>query len=198
MPTTVAVTYYGKDGTAFSATPFVLAGHAVQPIYQGANSGVGIAANGGLPNNFIGAATVTASAGGVVMAVNEAGGLTESGAAQSGTYLATANGSSTVGLPVVANNGNGYTSGVTVLNLSAETVGGTIAYYNPDGTLAGQQAFSIAAHASQLAYQGAASLPNGFYGQAVITQASGAANSLLATTNVQSATSFYSYTEPTQ
>jgi hypothetical protein len=193
----VIITYYQQDGKAFPAQTFTLAAHAVQPIYQGAAGTTGLPA-GGLPNGFIGAASVNASAG-VVMAVNEANGTTAAGTAQSGTYLAASSGSSSFGLPVVANNAQGgYTSGVTVLNTSAGTVAGHIYYYSQQGVLVSQQDFSIAAHSSQLAYQGAANLPSGFMGQAVIVTSSGATNSLLATANVQSDNLFYSYTEPAQ
>jgi hypothetical protein len=105
----------------------------------------------------------------------------------------------------VANNGQALTggietSGLTILNTSTQTLAGTISYYLPDGTLvsAATQSFSIAAHASQPFYQGAATgLPTGFYGLAVVTQTSSGAGSMLATTNVQSDTLFFTYTEPT-
>ena len=88
--------------------------------------------------------------------------------------------------------------GATILNTSDGAVNGTISYYNPDGTgLAGHsQSFTIAAHASLPVYQGGVGLPNGFAGQAVVTQSSGTAGSLIVTTNVQNDSLFYTYTQP--
>jgi hypothetical protein len=136
------------------------------------------------------------------MVVNEAGGTTKAGTAQSGTYsaanIASTTGSSNIGLPIVANNGQGgYTSGLTILNTADTTVNASLNYYQPDGTLisGASQTFSIAAHASVPVYQGAveAKLPDGFYGQAVVSAAS---PDLLVTTNVQSDNLFFTYTEP--
>ena len=194
--TQVTITYYDSQGQAYRAQPFTLAAHAVAPVYQGANGGNGLP-NGGLPNGFYGSATVESSQP-LTMVVNEAGNTTANGAAQSGTYAAASMGSSNVGLPVVANGGNGgFASGATILNTGDTAVSGTISYYRADGTqlTAGSQSFTIAAHASLPIYQGGAGLPNGFAGQAVVVQTSGAANSLLTTTNVQSPDLFYSYTE---
>ncbi len=194
-PVQVTVTYYRQDGVGFPSTPFELAAHAVQPIYQGASgdSAKGLPV-GGLPAGFVGAASISSTAGGggggssgVVMVVNEAGRQTEAGTARSGTYLASNAGSSSLGLPIVAKNSNGYTSGVSVLNISNQNVTGYIQYYAPNGMAAGaKQGFEMAAHSSYLIYQGAVNnLPTSFVGQANIVQTSGPSNSLLATTNVQ-------------
>jgi hypothetical protein len=84
------------------------------------------------------------------------------------------------------------------MNSSGETVAGTYQYYDMDGTAMGSpKAFSIAAYASLPIYQGSDSLPAGFYGTTIVTQTSGAANSLISTANVQSDSFFYTYTEPT-
>ena len=189
-PTSVTITYYDSTGRAYAAIPVSLPAHGVAPVYQGGNSA-------GLPTNFYGSATISSSAGNIVVVVNEAGNTTASGAAQSGTYAAAANGSSSLGLPEVANGGNGFVSGATILNTSEVAVSGTISYYNPDGTaLVGHsQSFTIAAHASQPVYQGGVGLPNGFAGQAIVTQSSGTAGSLIVTTNVQNDSLFYTYTE---
>ena len=131
------------------------------------------------------------------MVVNENGGITSAATALSGTYSAAANGGSSVGLPVMANNGYGYVTGATILNTSGQTVSGSIQYYKTDGTVQGSpQPFSIGAHSSQLTYQGGSSLPDGFYGSATVSQTSGPAGSLIVTTNAVSASFFYTYTEP--
>lgn len=192
---TVTVNYYDNNGQQYASAPFTLGGHAIAPIFDAATSGAGLP-NGGLPSGFYGAASVSAQGGGVVMVVNEAGGRTASGAAQSGTYSATASGHNSVGLPIVANNGAGFTTGVTVLNTSGQAVSGTITYYNNDGSMQGSPlSFTVGANASYAIYQGAASqgLPNGFSGQAIITENGG--SDLVVTTNAQSSNLFYTYTE---
>ena len=82
----------------------------------------------------------------------------------------------------MANNGFGYTTGTTILNVSNATVNASLQYYDTSGTPQGTaQAFSIAPYASHIFFQGAAGvLPAGFYGTAVITQSTGAANALMA------------------
>ena len=100
----------------------------------------------------------------------------------------------------MANSGNGYTTGLTILNVSDQTVKGSISYYLTDGTqvVGAKQNFDLAAHASQPIYQGAvANLPQGFHGQAVITQVSvGTTANLIVTTNAQTDSLFFTYTEP--
>lgn len=197
---TVNVTYYGTDGTIYPASPFSLPAHAIASIYQGATSaGIGLPSTL-LPANFSGGAVVSVSGGGAVMAVNESAGLTSAGTARSGTYTAVSSGSNVVGLPAIANGGSGFTSGLTVFNVSSSPVSGTIQYYNVDGTpVNGPQAFNVGPHSSYAVYQGAANLPAGFYGTAVVTQSSdsqsNAPNALIVTTNMQSASFFYTYTE---
>jgi hypothetical protein len=114
-----------------------------------------------------------------------------------GKATSTTSATSSIGLPVVANAGQGYTSGVSILNTSASAVSGSIRYYNPDGSVVAgvaAQNFTLGAHASLPAYQGAAGLPSGFYGSALVTiTSSNGAGALVATTNVQSATLFYTY-----
>jgi hypothetical protein len=185
----IHLNFYDHTGKLYAATPFKLNPYAVAPIYQGASDSYG------LPNGFYGSASIMAEGGNIVMMVNEAGMQTAAGTAQSGAYTPGRQGASKLALPVVANNGNGYTSGLTILNSSDQSVSGSLTYYNPDGTQQGQtQSFSLAAHASLPSYQGAANLPLSFYGQAVVTAANNS-NSLLATINVQSSSSFYTYTE---
>ncbi len=197
-PVNVSVTYYASDGTVYPTTPFSLETKAVASIYQGGDSGNGLPA-GGLVDNFAGSAIISTSGGGVVLVVNESGGITPSGAALSGTYGAAASGSGRVGLPVMANNGFGYVTGATIMNTSGQPVSGNVQYYNTDGSLqGGPQPFNIGAHASQLVYQGDSSLPNPFYGEAIVTQVGGPNNSLIVTTNALSASFFYTYTEPNQ
>jgi hypothetical protein len=197
IATEVNITYYDSMGKAYQTTPFSLAGKGVAPIYQGASFGQGLP-NGGLPQGFYGSAEVNAAAGSsLVMVVNEAGGLTKNGAAQSGSYEGVGSGASRVGLPVVANGGGGYTTGASILNRSEVAVSGSISYYAPDGSATGTvQAFSLAAHASEPVYQGGVGLGAGFRGQAIVTQSSGMENSLIVTTNAQSDDLFYTYTEP--
>jgi hypothetical protein len=131
------------------------------------------------------------------MAVNEIGPALSNNTIQSGTYLAVGSGSSTINLPALANQGFGYTSGVTIQNISNQSVQGQLQYYNLDGTPQGNlQSFSISGQASQAFYQGAAGLPTGFYGTGVVRQTSGPANSLLSTINVISPNIFYTYTQP--
>jgi hypothetical protein len=197
---TVTLTYYNLTGTASAATPFTIPAFGLVSIYQGSTSaGTGIPGNG-LPNGFAGAATVSSVGGGVIMAVNEFGGYTSGGTTESGTYSAASSGASVVGLPVIANNGFGYTTGTTVFNISNQTVTGNLQYYNLNGTAQGAaKSFSIAPNASAIFYQGdpAQGLTN-FYGTAVLTQTGGTANSLIDTTNAVSANFFYTYVEPTQ
>ena len=171
--------------------------NAVASIYQGGSGGNGLP-DGGLVDNFAGSAIIsTSGSAGVVMVVNESGGVTPSGAALSGTYEAVASGSGRVGLPVMANNGFGYVTGATIMNTSGQPMSGNVQYYNTDGSPQGEpQPFNIGAHASQAVYQGDSSLPNPFYGEAIVTQESGANNSLIVTTNALSANFFYTYTEP--
>ena len=202
-PVQVTITYYDNTGKALVAAPFTLAAHAIAPVYQGSVSGNGIP-NGGLPTGFYGSAVVSvvgATSSNLVMVVNEAAPArgypqTQSGAAQSGTYAALASDGavshSNIGLPIVANNGNGFTSGATVLNTGETAVSGSVSYYKPDGTQVGQTySFTIAAHASLPVYQGDAGLPQGFYGQAVV---SSSGSSLVVTTNAQSDNLFFTYT----
>jgi hypothetical protein len=200
-PVTVTVSYYTASGVLSSTTPFTLTARAVVGVFQGASSGNGIP-TGGLPSGYVGAATVTATGAGIVMVVNEAGGLTSTGNARSGTYSAASSGGGSVGLPVIANGAfGGYVTGDTIQNISTGTITGTISYYNLDGTSAGtSQNFTIGANASQAYYQGAAGsgLAAGFFGTAVVTETSGAPNALIVTTNAQSNSLFYTYVEPTQ
>jgi hypothetical protein len=199
-PVQVSVTYYDSTGKAYTTNPFTLGAHAISAIYQGANFAQGLP-NSGLPSGFYGSASVSSSGGNIIMVVNEAGTQTKNGAAQSGTYAAVVagntNDSSKVGLPIVANAGQGYTTGLTILNVGDTAESGSITYYNPDGSaVAGvaPQNFTIAAHASVPMYQGALGLlPTGFYGQAVVTSSG---NNLLVTTNAQSDDLFFTYTMP--
>jgi kumamolisin len=193
VPVTVNLTYYdGATGTPTATAPFQLAPHAIQGVFQGGSSGNGLPV-GGLPATFSGSASITTQGGGVFMVVNELG----SSGAQSGVYAAAASGASMVGLPVMANNGFGYTTGTTILNTSNAAISGKLTYYTTAGQVLGTaQTFTIPAHASQLYYQG--SLSTTFYGTAVVTLTTGAANSLIVTTNAQSSSIFYTYTEPSQ
>lgn len=198
-PVTVTISYYKNDGTLYQAAPFSLNAYSIASVYHAGSGGTQGLPAIGLPAGFYGSATVSAT-GPVAMVVNEAGGTTALGSAQSGTYAAINSGGNSVGVPVVANLGFGsFTSGLTILNTSNTTLSGTISYYNSNGTLVGSnQPFTIAPHASQPFYQGAANLPSGFYGQAVVNAQNGsAANSLIVTTNVQNSNLFYTYTEPT-
>ena len=197
-PVQVTVTYYDSQGQTYPTTPFMLAAHALAPVYQGASGGDGLPP-GGLPNGFYGSAVVSSQGGDIVMVVNEAGNQTASGAAQSGTYAALsvdpAMSHNSIGLPVMANGGGGFVSGATLLNTGDTAVTGTIRYYNRDGTGVGSaQSFQIAAHASLPVFQGAVGLPAGFVGQAIISL-DGAGGGVMVTTNVQSASLFYTYTE---
>jgi ligand-binding sensor domain-containing protein len=196
QPIIVSVTYYDDSGNPTPTTPFSLGANSVQAIYQGGSGGIGLPSGGGLASGFSGTAIVTATGAGVVMVVNESGGVTSSGTALSGTYAAATSGANSIGLPVMANGGFGYTTGATIFNTSSNVVTGTIQYYDINGNTVGTaQTFSVGSHASQLVYQGAANLlPTGFYGTAVVTQTGGGSN-LIVTTNALSSL-FYTYTEP--
>jgi hypothetical protein len=198
-PVTITVAYYGKEGTALTPLTFPLAAHALAAIYQGSTSGIGVP-SGGLPSGFIGSAVVTATGGGsIVMVVNEAGGTTASGSAESGVYSAAGAGANLLDLPVIANGGYGYTTGTTILNVSNASIGVSVQYYNLDGTPVANatSSYTLAPNGSQPLYQGAeGGLPSGFYGTALVTQTSGATNSLIVTTNALSPDAFYTYTEP--
>jgi hypothetical protein len=198
FPVTVTVNYYDLAGILTSTAPFPIPAFGLASVYQGSNSGgLGLPGSTGLPSGFAGAAVVQSSGGNVLMAVNEYGGLTANGTAKSGTYLAAASGGSQVGLPVVANNGFGYITGDTIFNNSAQTVTANIRYINyATGASTPSSTCTLTAYASQAFYQGAAGLPTGFYGTAVVTETDGPPNALLVTTNALSDNFFYTFTEP--
>ena len=198
---TVYITYYDTNGVAVTTQPFTLGPRAIAGIFQGGSGGGSGLPTTGLPVGFTGSALVQASGGGIVMAVNEAGGLTQGGTAQSGTYLALASGGSNFGLPSMARGGIGYYTGATILNTSEQTVNGSVHYFGTNGQAVGTVLnFTVAPHASQLVFQGdpASGLPDGFFGTAIISQTSGPTNSLMVTTNAQSYNFFYTYNEPSQ
>lgn len=198
-PVTISITYYDSAGQSYTASSFTLAAHQIAPVYQGATTGQGLP-SGGLPIGFYGSATITSVGGDLAVTVNEAGGVTKNNAAQSGTYSAATSGSNTIGLPIVANNGQGYTTGATILNSGSNPVNVTINYYLPDGSpvAASTRSFTIAGHSSQPVYQGDSTnnLATGYYGEAVVTAPNDADNSLIVTTNAQSDDKFYTYTLP--
>jgi hypothetical protein len=198
----VTVTYYDDSGVAVPTQPFTLNANSVQGIFQGSDStGWGLPDGSGLPAGFTGAAIVTATSSGVIMVVNESGGVSSTGTSLSGTYASSPSGSSSVSLPVMANGGFGYTTGATIFNTNSSPISGTLQYYDTNGNPVGAaQTFSIGPWASQLAYQGTPNLlPTGFYGTAVITQTtsntSDLDSGLIVTTNALSGL-FYSYVEP--
>jgi hypothetical protein len=199
FPVSVSVSYYDATGDQLTTQPFTLAANSVQAIYHGGNGGGnGLPAGSGLSSGFSGAAIVNATGGGIAMVVNESGGVSATGTSLSGTYSAASNGSTSVGLPVMANGGFGYVTGTTIFNTSGNAVTGSIQYYDLSGNPVGQaQPFNIGPYASQLAYQGVPNvLASGFYGTALITQTGGGSSSgLIATTNALS-NLFYTYTEP--
>jgi hypothetical protein len=119
------------------------------------------------------------------------------GAARSGTYSALTEGGTSVGIVAVANGGLGFTSGFTIFNTASSAISGTIQYYSLDGTAqANPQSFIANSHASYSVYQGAAGLPPNFYGTAVINIINGPPNSLIVSTNMESANFFYTFSEP--
>ena len=200
LPISVTVNYYTITGTflfraALSRSTLL----ECRASFRAGGAGIGLP-SGGLPAHFTGAAIISAT-GGVVMLVNEAGGVTQGGTAKSGTYAAASSGSNNVGLPVIANNGFGYTTGNTVLNTTGGVVTAKIQYYQTNGIANGPaQTFQIGPYSSQPFFQGdpAIGLPNGFYGTALVTQTGGPANALIVTTNALSANFFYTFTEPGQ
>jgi len=198
---TVNVTYYRNDGTAFPAPAFTVPAYGVVGVFDRGVNGPGLP-TGGLPSGFYGSAIVTTSGGGITMLVNEQGGLTPGGTAQSGTYSGAASGATTVGLPVIDNGAfGGYITGATILNTANATVGGTIQYYDLNGNAVGTaKTFSVGAYGSYAVFQGdpAQGLSPGFAGTAIVTVTSGPTSSLLTTTNAQSNNFFYTYTEPNQ
>lgn len=199
-PVTVTVTYYDPTGIPTAATPFSVPANGVVLVYQPSPTSAGVP-SGGLAAGYYGSATVTSSGGNIAMVVNEAGGLTSTGSARSGTYSAALNGGTNVGLPVTANNGFGYTTGATFVNTSGSQIQGVIRYYSTSGSQVGSdQSFTIAAHSSDLQFQGSSSigLPSSFYGTALASVTSGPAASLIVTANAQSSSFFYTYTEPNQ
>jgi hypothetical protein len=91
----------------------------------------------------------------------------------------------------------GFTSGFTIFNTASNAVSGIIQYYSLDGTAqANPQNFTVNPQASYSIYQGAAGLPTGFYGTAVINVTNGPPNSLIVSTNMESANFFYTFSEP--
>ena len=191
---TISVAFYSlTGGVPVTATVATLGPNGILPLYQGGN-------NSGLPLTFAGAAVVTSMDGGVIMVVNETNTSVTTGS-QSGTYSAAGGGTSTMGLPVVANGGFGYTTGTTIFNASNTATTFTLTYYNLDGTpIAGVLAtsYTLPPYASQGIFQG--EVTGLVYGTAVLTQTGGAANSLIDTTNAVNglASLFYTYTEPNQ
>jgi len=200
-PITVTVTYYDNIGTVINTAPFVFPSSSkIVTIYHGDTSGDGLPI-GGLPVGFYGSATITTQGGSIDVLVNQIGGLTAGGMGQTGTYIAPSKGSSSVYLPVMDNGGFGFTTGATILNTSNQPVTATVQYYNLDGSPVGHlQTYNIAGNASQAVYQGDPSqgLAVGFKGTALVTETSGAANSLIVTTNAQSNDFFYTYTSAQQ
>lgn len=199
----VTITYYDDSGTVTVTPSFNLPAHAIQAIFQGSASGAvtGLPTGSvGLPVNFSGSAIISSTNGAVVAIVNESGGISANGTSLSGIYTTVANGSNSIGLPVMAFGGYGYVTGATVQNISNKTVNASIQYYDVKGNLVGlPHSFTIAPYASQLIYQGdpAQGLPTtsgGFYGTAVVTE-SGGNQDLIVTTNAESQL-FYTYTEP--
>ena len=197
-PVTVSISYYDLGGTRFAAAPFVVVGHGVQGVFQGDSVATGIPA-GGLPANFTGAAVITSTGGGVNVVVNEVKSV--SSGSQSGVYAAASGGSSSLGLPVIAKNGFGYTTGTTVFNASNISATFTLTYYNVNGTALttpAPRSITVAAYASVGVYQGD-DLPSDFYGTAVLTQTSGGSTLIDTTNAINSAAGlFYTYTEPAQ
>ena len=198
---TVNVTYYRNDGTAFPAPAFTVPAYGVVGVFERGTGGPGLP-TGGLSQGFYGSAIVTTNGGGIAMLINEQGGLTPGGTAQSGTYAAASSGATSVGLPVIDNGAfGGYITGATILNTTNAMVGGTIQYYDLSGTATGTaKPFSIGPYASYPVFQGdpAQGLSPGFAGTAIVTVTSGPTSSLLTTTNAQSDNFFYTYTEPNQ
>ncbi len=197
-PVTVTITYHDANGnvptlSGNQPTSRVLPPHAVLGLFDGGDTG--------LPFQFYGSATISAVGGGVVMVVNEIGPSIPGGGSESGTYPAISTGSNTVSLPVIAHGGYGYTTGLTILNTSNQTLDCVLRYYKLDGSLQGtSQTFSVGAKASHPVFQGdpTINLPNDFYGTAVVSVTSGSAtNALIVTTNAISPFTFYTYTEPT-
>lgn len=184
--TVVKITYYDNTGkTIGTPTSQVLAAHAVLSVFQPAAAY--------LSSGFYGSAEIDGND--LVMVVNENGGLTATGNAESGVYNAVSGGSNQVSLPVMSNGGYGYTTGTTILNAGSTAESVTITYFDTTGANKGQATYTIQPHASQPIFQGNASLPSDFYGTAQITTTDTAAN-LLATTNAISPSFFYTYTEP--
>ena len=123
------------------------------------------------------------------------------GGSQSGVYAAAIGGSGNLGLPVMAKDGFGYTTGTTVFNASCNSATFTLTYYKLDGT-----ALTTPTHAASRwrhtrsvgIYQGD-DLPSDFYGTAVLTQTSGGSTLIDTTNAINSAAGlFYTYTEPAQ
>jgi hypothetical protein len=148
----------------------------------------------GVPAGFTGSAIITSNQP-LVALVNEQG----AAASTSGTYIGLSQASQSIGLPAVANGFVGFTTGTTILNVTDQPIEVTLEYYNSNGTaLSTSVNYTVAPYASALAYQGggAAGLPSGFFGTAVLS--SNVANSLVATTNAAANGLFYTYTEPAQ
>lgn len=115
-------------------------------------------------------------------------------------------------LPVMANGAfGGFYTGTTLDNLLNESVTFTLQYLNMDGsTVSGAttKTYTLAPHSSLFIYQGSASegLPANWFGTAVVkvqtplptpaTSTSGPYFGLMAQVNVQSGTSFYTYSSP--
>jgi hypothetical protein len=217
-PVQVSLTYYDNFGKAYIVPVFSLGANAVLPIYHGASVSASTASQnpglpvGGLPIGFYGSALVSSSGGvlPLVMVVNDASGsVSDNALVRSGTYVASGlsrnnqnnqKSIKNIGLPIVANQGQGYMSGLVVVNTSEQPTSATLSYYNTAGVLVGQsQNFTIPSHASVPIYQGAAGLPNNFYGQAVITQTDvETTNQLVVVANVQAADLFFTYNEPSE
>lgn len=194
----VTVTYYNSQGTATTTPTFTIPAYGIQAIFHPGSGSNGLPATG-LPLGFAGSALVSANAG-IVMVVNEDGGITSTGSRESGVYAATSVGKSALGLPVMSNGAfGGYYTGATIVNISSQPVAGSLQYYDANGNPVGNaRTFTIPAYGSKFSFQGGENpaLPAGYYGDAIVQVTSGPANSLIATTNALNSAFFYTYAEP--
>jgi hypothetical protein len=178
-PVTVTIAYADGNGFLNGIQQIIIPSHGLGFSYLPATI---------LPTGFTGSGFIFATDP-LVVTVNEAG------AGGSGTYIAPDSGSQLVGLPAVANQFAGFVTGATILNITPNPVQVSVQYVNPDGTAASAiNQYTIQPAASVLAYQGAASLPTGFFGTLLIS--SNAPGSIVATVNASAPGLFYTYTEP--
>lgn len=194
---TVSVTYYRQDGVSISNVvngdgEFEIAPYGSVAFYHGSGFPELNTSNGG----FVGAAIVTSDQP-LLGLVNQAGSVNN--VSYNGTFGALHNVGSTVSLPSVFKNSNGFTSGLQIVNVSSTASTATLTYYDDNGNQVYQTKLTepngkpIVPGGVVDVYLGAENhLPDNFSGLAVIT-ADDEKTGFIVVTNNASNQVFYTY-----